>query len=255
MRTRKTLILFLLVGTGTLCGSGGAFAKDVIARAVAAGARTGHLTVTGEAEVRLTPKEADVILGVKSQDRDVAVAKADSDKRVQQIVEAAKNNRIENKFIRTNIKQISLQQGGYEIERVIVIRLREIAILEKLLFDLTEAGANMVYAVQFRVAELPKYRDEANILAVKAARQKAEALAAVFGQKIGEATSIGELALQEIPDWGLRIDANYADSRRGYAMAPSTDVSITNITDTGHEPMSGQISMKSKVTVTFELGE
>ncbi len=66
---------------------------------------------------------------------------------------------------------------GYFVRQTIVITLQDITLFEDLLTDVLDAGANYVHGIQFRTTELRKYKDEARALAIKAAQEKAVAMA------------------------------------------------------------------------------
>jgi len=51
-------------------------------------------------------------------------------------------------------------------------------------------GVNNVQGIDFRTTELRKYRDQARALAIRAAREKAEAMVGDLGVKVGKPISI-----------------------------------------------------------------
>jgi uncharacterized protein YggE len=88
---------------------------------------------------------------------------------------------------------------------------------------------------------LRKYRDQARDLAVKAAREKAHALAQALGQEIGKALTIEEVPGYEyaVNQNGYAVQNSYADSRPLGPSGPSIAV--------------GQKAISASVTVSFEL--
>ena len=72
------------------------------------------------------------------------------------------------------------------------VTVRDLARLDAILESLIKAGGNRIDSVVYETSDLRKYRDQARELAVKAAREKAQALAHALGQEIGKAQSIEE---------------------------------------------------------------
>ena len=69
----------------------------------------------------------------------------------------------------------------YEVTKGVQVFLRDVSKFEALLTAVLHAGANHIYDVEFSTSELRKYRDQARALAVKAAIEKANDLAAAAG--------------------------------------------------------------------------
>jgi uncharacterized protein YggE len=122
-------------------------------------------------------------------------------------------------------------------------------VFEDLLTAVTEAGATNVHGIDFRTSELRKYRDQARALAVQAAGEKAEAMADVLSNSVGNTKSIYE----DHVGWWSWYGYGWWGSRSGgmsqnvvqNASGPSSDF------DGAFAP--GQISVNARVTVTFEL--
>ena len=73
-----------------------------------------------------------------------------------------------------------------------MITLKDISAFDAVLSDALEAGATYVHGIQFRTTELRKHRDEARALAIRAAHEKAVALAQELGQEVGQPHDIRE---------------------------------------------------------------
>ena len=216
------------------------------------------ITVTGDAEVRVAPDEVILTLGVETWDNDLGKAKSDNDQRVERILKLASKFKIEGRHVQTD--HISIEPRykdqwehrefvGYFVRKNVVFTLRDTSKFEDLLSSAIEAGANYVHGVQFRTTELRKYRDEARALAIKAAKEKAEALVGELGQKVGKPHMIRE-------DhggwwswynnwWGSRWGRNSMAQNvvQSYSGQPQSDSSIA----------LGQINVNARVTVSFEL--
>ena len=158
------------------------------------------ITVTGEAEVRVIPDEIILSLGVETSDKSLDRSKAQNDERVKRVLALGPAMEIDPKQIQTGYIGIEpwyrvynqVESLEYRVRRSIAITLKDTTKFESLLSRALEAGVTNVHGIQFRTTELRKHRDAARALAIKAAKEKAEALAAELGQKIGKAFRISE---------------------------------------------------------------
>jgi uncharacterized protein YggE len=217
------------------------------------------ITVTGDAEVRVVPDEVILTLGVETWDEDLATAKKRNDARVKKVLAAAEKHGVEARHIKTDYISIepryhdNYEKGefiGYFVRKTIVITLRDISKFEDLLTDaLLDAGANYVHGVRFRTTELRKHRDQARVLAIKAAKEKAEALSKELGQKVGKPHAIRE----EYAGWWSWYNAWWG-SRWSGGMAQNVIQDVGEIPSAAEGNISpGQIAVSAKVTVSFEL--
>jgi uncharacterized protein YggE len=221
-------------------------------------AETRLITVTGDAEVRVVPDEVILTLGVETWDKDLAVAKSQNDERVKKVLALAEDFGIEPKYIQTDYISIEPRYEdsyehrdfiGYFVQKTIVITLKDISKFEDLLSGVLGAGVNYVHGIQFRTTELRQYRDQARALAIRAAKEKAEALAKELGQKVGKPTAISEGQ----SGWWSWYNAWWG-SRWGGGQAQNV---VQNVGG-GPAPAEGslapgQITVNATVTVSFEL--
>lgn len=157
--------------------------------------------VTGEAEVKVVPDEVVISLGVETFDKDLLTAQLKNAEDVQTVLAMGRGLGIEEKHLQTD--QVSIRPvypsggypkrvDGYVVRKAVIITLRNVEKFETLLVKSLQAGVNYVHGIDFRTMELRKYRDQARALAIKAAREKAEDLAAELGMKIGKPVTISE---------------------------------------------------------------
>jgi uncharacterized protein YggE len=83
--------------------------------------------------------------------------------------------------------------AGYECFVAFVIEVRDLDLLETILIDATEAGANQVDGIEFDVSGKKKLRALAREAAVAAARDKAELYARAAGVRLGPAIHIKDI--------------------------------------------------------------
>jgi uncharacterized protein YggE len=161
--------------------------------------------VFGTSDVKVVPDRAVIELGVEKQSASARLAKQAEDAAARRLLAALRANGIEEKDIQTTYLSLRPQfdyRKGMRIsyfaaEQTMTVTVRDIAKLDALVESLMKAGGNRIDAIQYETSELRKYRDQARDLAVKAAREKAQALAAALGQGIGKAQSIEEVPESE----------------------------------------------------------
>ncbi len=256
---KRTSLLLTLLSTIILL-SACSPASQPEPRAVATGApepRT--ITTTGDAEVRVTPDEVILILGVETSDQELGVAKNQNDERVRRVLAVAKEQGVEARYLQTEYLSLEPRYSdsynrreltGYVARKTIVVTLKDINNFESLLTAALEAGANNVQGVQFRTTELRQYRDQARVLAINAAQEKANALAKELGQKVGKPLKIEEQQSNWWAwyggwwsgGWSGAMTQNVVQNAGGGGL-PSEDSTIA----------PGQITVNARVTVIFEL--
>ncbi|MCJ7508465.1 MAG: SIMPL domain-containing protein [candidate division Zixibacteria bacterium] len=245
--TKRAAIGFLLVSV--FCFS--AWAKDQ--------SESRLITVTGEAEVRVVPDEVILTLGVETHDKNLSIAKNQNDEIVKKALAVTKKYRIQSKHVQTDYIDIeprhkwgNYEEGdfiGYFVQKKIVVTLKDVSRFEDLFTNMLTAGVNYVHGVEFRTTELRKYRDQARALAIKAASEKASALAKELGQKVGKPHTI-----QEEPSWWWCWYNSWWGSRRGGGMTQNVVQNVNGVSSTGESSIAlGQINVNAKVTVSFEL--
>ena len=216
------------------------------------------VTTNGEADVKVVPDEVVLTLGVETSDKELPIAKAENDRRVKEVIAAAQAVGVAAKDIQTDYLRIEPRYHdnyelkdfiGYFVQKTIVVTLKDVSKFEKLLSAVLQVGANYVHGIDFRTSELRKHRDAARTLAIKAAREKAEALAGELGQKVGKPRSIQE----GYSGWWSSYGGWWG---RGYGSMQSQNV-VQQAPGGGAEmegPLApGTISVKASVTVIFEM--
>lgn len=242
---------------GSMCVLIVVLAISLPAFAAGTAAETRLITVTGDAEVRVAPDEVIVTLGVETWNKDLGVAKSENDERVQRVLGVARKFKIEEKHVQTD--HISIEPRytdhwenksliGYFARKTIVFTLRDTSRFEELLSGSLEAGANYVHGIQFRTTELRKHRDQARALAIKAASEKAEALAGELGQKVGKPHMIRE----DRGGWWSWYNSWWG-SRWGGGMAQNVVQDAGSFSRAESTIALGQINVTARVTVSFEL--
>ena len=241
----NTLSLFV---AGTLAASGATMQDDV---------RT--ISVSGDAEIKVVPDEAVITLGVETLDKELAKSKKDNDDRMKRIIASAKDNGVEDKRIATD--QVSIEPKyeyennknvfkGYEVRRTVAITIKDLPKFDAVLSAVLEAGAYFVQEVRFATTELRKHRDHARSLAVKAALEKAQAIALDLNQKVGRPRSIteGSNGWWSSYGWGWNRSNRYSAMSQNVMQTQEGPGAAA-----GGATAPGMISVNATVSVVFEL--
>src|SRR3954464_13750366 len=160
------------------------------------------VTVAGEAEVNVAPDEVVFDLTVSTFNRELRVAKSQTDERLKNLIALAKRYGVADADTQTDYINLTPRYRGdneartllgYSVRKDLVLTLRDVTRAEGLLSELLDSGSvTRINTVSFRSSQMRKYRDQARDMAMRAAREKAVALAGAVGQKIGKAYSIEE---------------------------------------------------------------
>lgn len=216
------------------------------------------IAVNGHAELKIVPDQVILTLGVETFNVDLDAAKTDNDRRVSDVLAAAGKLGVADEQLKTDYLDIQPRYKetrgertflGYNVRKSVVVDLHDISQFEALLSAVLDAGANYVHGIDFRTSELRKHRDEARSLAIDAAREKAEAMAARLGQNVGRPISMTEGPSSVWSPYG-----SWWGSRRGQPMMQN----VTRYGGSAGEAIDGptvpgQLSVFARVAVTFEL--
>ncbi len=218
------------------------------------------ISVVGEAEVRVVPDEVIITVGVETAHKNLETAKKDNDVRVAQVIAIAQAHGVESKNIQTDYLSVEqryedyskLVSVSYVVRRNIVITLRDLGRFETLLGALLQSGANYVHSIQFRTTELRKYRDQARELAVRAAQEKAVAMAGVLGQRVGVPLTIREVQNSWYGWYGAWWGGSWGG---GMTQNVIQNVGDSNAAYLGQDSTlaPGQIGIRAQVAVEFEI--
>jgi hypothetical protein len=215
------------------------------------------VTVTGDADVRVVPDEVILTLGVETWDENLDVAKQENDARVERLLALAARSGIQSQHVQTDHLSIEPRYTdeyvkrdfiGFFVRKTVVITLRDMAAFEDVLSGALQGGATHVHGIEFHTTELRKYRDEARSLAIQAAREKAEALAAELGQTVGQPHAIHE----DQGSWWSSYNWWWG-ARWGGGMAQNVIQESGGGAPEDGSLAPGQIKVNARVTVSFEM--
>lgn len=256
----KTFILFLSLILGL---TSNLFAQDLD--------KTPQIAVTGNAEVLVEPDEAHISLDVTKLDKVLDVAKKQNDETTAKILEVTKrfnipaNNvnirnisvEVKYKIVRDPKKPIYDEDGdltgekvflGYEVSKTIRIKYLELKKFEELFAELLKTGVTEVNSVNFETSKLRQYKDQARDMALKAAKEKATAMAGAIGQTIGKAIKITEGTISNT-NLNYSVNGVNSNSTANIIRTPTTETISTNIGSFS----PGTITVSASATVIFIL--
>jgi uncharacterized protein len=214
------------------------------------------VTVTGDADVKVTPDIVEVTVGVESIDTTVAAVKAKNESALAQLLAAVSKAGVDGKDVQTEFINLEPRYRNYEAHdvlgyvarRTVTLTVHDVHKFEPVLSAVLESGGNVVMGVRFRTSELRKYRDQARALAIQAAREKAQALAKELGQEIDRPHRITEEQSSWSSPFGWWGGYGGAGQAQNVVQnAPSGSAAIEGTS------APGQISVNARVEVSFEL--
>lgn len=202
---------------------------------------------TGTAELKVTPDQATIQVGVERQSATAKLAKAGVGSTSRKILAALKELKIEDKDIQTAYlymePMIDYRKGlritNFTADQSLSITVRDPSKLDTVMDAVISAGANRIGGIEYQSSDLRRYKDQARDAAAQAAREKAEALAKALGNQIGKTYSVEEVPHSEGyygPVAGMMANTSQEDYR---SRAPST--------------APGQLTVKASVVVSFDL--
>ena len=198
-----------------------------------------QVSVTGRGEISYQPDIANVTLGVsinKSAKAEEALI-ALNDK-VSKIEKALIGLGIEAKDIKTQtyslypyydyINGVSVL-GGYNANQQIVIKInnvdKDISLLNKVVSESTKAGANQIDGITFTSSNIENLKQEARILAINDAKNKAIDLASNIGVSLGDIVGWWENVINPTINYSY---SSYGGEGLGGGGAESSNISVGN---------------------------
>ena len=215
--------------------------------------------VSGAAVVYVAPDRAMLQLGVQSNGKTPEGTLNDNNQVVQRVIAAVRALGVDAKDIATDYNIVypvyenydELVIKGFRIDNTVSITLRNIRQADDAILAAFRAGANEVQDLQFYTSELRQYRDQARDLAVKAAGEKAQALAGAAGAQTGCVLTINENTWTQY----------YGSWRGGRQTALWAQNTIQNAAPSGDQPAPeddspisvGQIAVRAEINASYSL--
>lgn len=217
----------------------------------------GGISVNGAGTVTVTPDIAELNIGVEARAGTVAEARQEAARALNAVRASLRRNGVDDKDIKTQSLSLRPEYGfqgvpmpvpgprppgqsgqpvivGYVVTNTVVVKVRNLDNASKVLDDAVEAGGDetRVNGIEFTVDKPERFEAEARELAMKDARDRAEALAANAGVKLGKPRNISEsFAGGPIPFAGAQMaESRSADVPTPLSPGESEIMILVNVT-------------------------
>lgn len=213
------------------------------------------ITTNGAASVHIPVDRVVVRFEIATWNADLRVADRENNTTISKIMSVAKKFKIDESNIiagEINIRPTdksnsgSFSSGnpsGYRVAKEITYELSNVAILPEFITEVMEAGADKVLSVKFDNSNLRKYKDEARLLAIRAAKEKAMSAAAEVNAKLGKT-----LVLKEI---GSTILSNLSRAYPTTLLSGGSTFNVASAEDADFVAPPPAVTVN--VSVTFEM--
>ncbi|HSK73238.1 MAG TPA: SIMPL domain-containing protein [Pyrinomonadaceae bacterium] len=221
-----------------------------------------RITTSGSAEVLVVPSRVVLTFGVETFNPELTAAKRDNDSKASAIIALAKELGVAPKDVQTDYIFVEPVYEGYDerragkflhylVRKTVVVLLRDTTKFENILTGALERGATHVLRVRFEVDNLKQHRDKARSDAVKAARDKAQALAGELGAKLGRVMSIQDYGSY---DPALFYGGSWRERHYGGGQSQVSSQSEAPVSPTVGDALAlGQLRISAQINVSFEL--
>lgn len=219
------------------------------------------ITVSGEAVVNVQPDKIVLTFGIETWDAVILTAKQNNNDILKKAMAAIRELGVPDQEIKTD--HISIQPRykndyrkedfiGYFVRNTFVVTLTDPGKVEELVTKVLEGGVNYIHGIDFQTTEFKTYREQSRELALKAAREKAEKMAAVLGQKVGAPLQITE-NYGGTPWWYYSSWSGWGYGR-GQGMTQNVIQNVQGAPGEVSDTIAlGKISVRANVSVTFAL--
>lgn len=197
----KTLLMFLAT----------VISAPMIVSAQQPGVLPPLVSTSGTAEIRVVPDLADLSFGVEVRHTDLKEARKQQAERSAKVLAAIRAAGVKERDLQTS--QVEIQpnftetEDGqetatvqfYSVSQEVTCTLHDVLQIPEITAAVVTAGATSSRRASLRTSKLRTYRDEARIKAIKAAKEKAIALATELGSVVGKPYTIEE---DTFSNWG-----------------------------------------------------
>ncbi|MBR2179239.1 MAG: SIMPL domain-containing protein [Selenomonadaceae bacterium] len=193
------------------------FLSLMTTRAFAAEESIPTLSVNGEGIVEAAPDRAAISIGVVTQDKDASRAQSANAKAAQDIINSIVALGVERKNINTSdytfrptYRQDANRQNilnGYEVRNTVHVVLDNLDLVGKVIDTALNHGANNIDSLDFGIKNRKKLQDEALVLAIRDARQRADLVARELGKSI---VGVKDISINTGGVGAMRMNKMYA---------------------------------------------
>ena len=216
------------------------------------------ITVSGEAVVSVKPDKVVITLGIETSDKDISNSKAQNNEILQRTIARLKEIGVPEKEMQTDNLSIEPRWRhsnhenfiGYFVRNTLVVTITDVDTVEAVITGALKSGVNYIHNVDFQTTDFREHREQARVLALKEARDKADKMAAVLGQKAGRPLMIQE---GHSPWWHHSSWTRWGASRSHTMSQVMVQADRGDPGETTDSIALGKLNIRANVTVTFEL--
>jgi uncharacterized protein YggE len=170
------------------------------------------VSVSGEGVILVKPDLAYINVGVQTRDENASVAQADNKERMTAVITALKEAGIKDGDLVTTNYNIyrtydynkpymegTEQPMIYQVDNTVRITIRNVDSVGDMIDTAFNAGANAIENIQFDISNRAEYYDDALVLAMKNAKDKANAIMGTFGEKADKPHKVYEASYTSAP--------------------------------------------------------
>lgn len=161
------------------------------------------ITVLGFGEAQGRPDQAEVQVAVETFAEAVAAATSENEDAIQSVIMGLRDAGVAADDIQTSNFNLWAEQRyddfgptgivGYHVTNQVNVTVRDVDTVSAVLEAAIDAGANSIYGVFFSLADPGAVEAVAREAAMRNARERAEALAALSGVTLGEVLTVSEV--------------------------------------------------------------
>jgi uncharacterized protein YggE len=225
-----------------------------------------QIDVSGSAEIKVAPDEVDLSVSVESRDASLDLAKLQNDQGVAKTLDFLKHNGVKDKDVQTDYVSVEpvydprdrndyatqTKPLFYRVSKGIGIKLTDVSSFDGVLTGLIANGVNNVQGIDFRTSDLRKYKDQARAMAIRAAKEKADAMASELGVKVGKPYNISVNDAGGWNNWSPnRWSGGSFGGGGGGGFQNATQNAAGAAGENGPTFAAGQISVSASVNVSF----
>lgn len=220
------------------------------------------ISVSGEALVSVAPDRIIVTFGIDTRNINLLTAKRQNDAIAKAALATIARLGVPDNDIQTDhlsINQRFVSRGGeqlfdgYTVRNMFAVTLNDPANVDALISGALTSGVNHLLNVDFQTSELKQHRDQARELAVKAAREKAEKMAAALGATVGRPISINEGQRSFSPSYYSSWSGAGWGNLRADNSGPSQISLDVSGGDAAEAIALGKVAVRASVSISFEL--
>jgi uncharacterized protein YggE len=211
------------------------------------------ITVTGESRLTGEPDLARLMFGVQKSGKTVAEAEKLMSDVISRVIAAVEKAGVTKQDVATS--ELQIRQGwdyrknrpsGYEVSAMLTITVRNVQHVGRVVDSAVANGLNRLEGVSYDVRSA-EWRRKALHEALGKAREKAEAMAAGTGQRLGPVVSVREAMVSQASPADEYYDRSYGGFMDAYAKS-SGEAEMPRT-----RSLPGQRAMMVEVEVVYEL--